>query len=246
MRYAVELELDKPEIPLDYHRSILSYLKFAFEQYEEGRFFEEYYGVGKKKAITFGVIFNKPNFERDTIVLQSTKIKMILSSHDKKTAFIYFNALLGVKGKKHAIRSGNALTLKGIRMERELKIQQNAALFKLTSALCLRRHEREVNKDRYVSVESKDFYEVLRKTIADQCLDYDDRLEPLVADLRIDAHQLRKTVVTFYGRKIEVSIGEIALFGDPRLLDAIYKMNLGSRRGAGFGLLSYVDQWEVN
>ena len=246
MRYGIELELDKPELPLDYHRSFLSFLKFAFEKYEKGRFFEEYYGVGKKKAVTFGVIFNQPYFGSETIAIQNPQIKMILSSHNKKTAFVYFNALLGVKGQKHNINGGNALTLKGIRMENEMNIHQNAVLFKMTSALCLRQHEYEGNKDRYVSVDSKDFYDVLRKSILEQCQDYDDRLGPFVPELKIDAHRLRKTVVAFYGQKIEVSIGEIGFIGNPRLLDAIAKMNLGSRRSAGFGLLTYIDQWEVN
>lgn len=246
MRYIIELELDKPEVPLDYHRIFLSFLKFALKKYEGGKFFEEYYGVGKKKAITFGVIFNEPHFSKEIITLQNPQIKMILASHDQKTAFVYFNALLEAKGAKHNIGAGNTMMLKRIRMDKEVDIYQNAVLFKMTSALCLRQHEREGNIDRYVSVESKDFYDVLRNSISEECQEYDRRLVSFIPELKIDAHRLRKTVVSFYGQKMEVSIGNLAFMGNPLLLDGIAKMNLGSRRGAGFGLLTYIDQWEVN
>lgn len=43
MRLELQMELLKPEIDIDYRRIIISYLKFALEHCEGGRFFEKFY-----------------------------------------------------------------------------------------------------------------------------------------------------------------------------------------------------------
>ena len=43
MRLELQMELLKPELDIDYRRIIISYLKFALEHCEGGRFFEKFY-----------------------------------------------------------------------------------------------------------------------------------------------------------------------------------------------------------
>ena len=69
MRLELQMELLKPEIDIDYRRIIISYLKFALEHCEGGRFFEKFYKNRDNivKDYCFSTVFSKPRFTKEKI-----------------------------------------------------------------------------------------------------------------------------------------------------------------------------------
>lgn len=137
------------------------------------------------------------------------------------------------------------MTVEQVKLQEQQLITGNAVRFKIVSPICLREHQREGNVDRYTSIASTDFAGLLRESIRKELTKYDERLLPLMDDLKIDTRGCKKTVVVHYNHPIEVTIGEIGFYGQPQLLQAIALLQLGSRKGAGFGLIRILEQWEM-
>ena len=243
MRYIINFKLKESKLPVDYHSIFVSFFKQCLSQHMDGEFFEEYYGIGRTKDICWSVRLDSPSIGGKIITLGSTNLEMTFVSPDPKAALVYFNACNDYKNKSHPLPLGNSLTLVNIKPQREISINKNAMLIKFYSPLCLRVHNKEGNKDEYYSVKSPNFKEVLKDSIKRQC---SKKLIPFVDEIMMDTRKLRKTVVPIYGQRIEVSLGEIVLIGEPKLLDDIVKRSIGSRKPSGFGLVTCLEQWEVS
>lgn len=243
MRYIINFKLKEPKLPVDYHSIFVSFFKHCLEEHMDGIFFEEYYGVGKKKDICWSVRLLSPVIGESVITLGSTDLEMTFVSPDIKTALVYLNACNDFKGKTHPLPLGNSLSIVSIKLQSERTINKNAMLIKFYSPLCLRVHKKEGNADEYYSVSSENFKEVLKDSIRRQC---SEELIPFADKVMMDTRRLRKIVVPIYGQKIEVTIGEMILIGEPRLLDDIVKRSIGSRKASGFGLVTCLEQWEVS
>lgn len=76
MRLELQMELLKPEIDIDYRRIIISYLKFALEHCEGGRFFEKFYKNRDNivKDYCFSTVFSKPRFTKEKIYFDKNEI----------------------------------------------------------------------------------------------------------------------------------------------------------------------------
>ena len=61
-----------------------------------------------------------------------------------------------------------------------------------------------------------------------------------VNGIKIKPINARKTVVKFYEKNIESSIGEFLLEGSPELLQLLYDCGIGSKRSSGFGLFEVI------
>lgn len=245
MRYELKFTIEQPALPLDYRSGFISFFKFALSHYEGGRFYNDFYEPGVNKGISFAVLFRKPSFTEGRVTLGSRRIRVILAIPDKKTAFIFLNALLHIRGKGHPISAVNKLKLHAICPVEEKMVRGNIGVYQIVSPLCLRLHDRKTNQDAYVSCRHKNFSAVLLKSLRGQIADYDHRLVPLMETLQVNTAGCQKTVVTHYGCQIEVTIGHIAFMGAPELLSVIEKVNLGSRKNAGFGLVKLVDEGGV-
>ena len=75
MRLELQMSLLKPQIDTDYRRIVISYLKFALEHCEEGRFFEKFYkkGIILTKIILFLQSFINLNLRKKKSILIKTK-----------------------------------------------------------------------------------------------------------------------------------------------------------------------------
>ena len=80
MRLELQMELLKPEIDIDYRRIIISYLKFALEHCEGGRFFEKFYKNRDNivKDYCFSTVFSKPRFTKEKIYFDNKKVSSTL------------------------------------------------------------------------------------------------------------------------------------------------------------------------
>lgn len=237
MRYEILLRLDKPELDIEYRSKILSLFKSILTNYQEGRFFSEFYDKGStNKGICFAVQFVDPVFYKEKITLASTTLKLTIAVEQQRTAFIFLNAFLNMRNKTHPISTDNAVIIESIRPIEERIVHGDMAVYHFLSPLCLRLHERSGNKDTYISCKHDNFVSVLIENIRSQVPTYNVGLLSSLNTLQVEASQCKKTVVKHYGCSIEVTIGTIVFQGDTPLLNYIGKMNLGSRKSAGFGL----------
>ena len=93
MRLELQMELLKPEIDIDYRRIIISYLKFALEHCEGGRFFEKFYKNRDNivKDYCFSTVFSKPRFTKEKIYFDKNDqiLSEILISIEKRALQVY-------------------------------------------------------------------------------------------------------------------------------------------------------------
>ena len=100
MRLELQMELLKPEIDIDYRRIIISYLKFALEHCEGGRFFEKFYKNRDNivKDYCFSTVFSKPRFTKEKIYFDKNEMKIIFSCSDRnRTGLIFQTAFLSIR-----------------------------------------------------------------------------------------------------------------------------------------------------
>lgn len=245
MRVKCNGVLKNPELPKDYHAIMISLLKKALSEYENGRYYDMFYGGKQDKQFTFAVRIPKQSkFSRDKIELSDVHISLTISTADVRAGIILTNAFLKMKGYKHPLPMGNTLTIEGLYPVEEPFVTGSQIAVRFLSPLCVREHIEKT--DTYYTVEDSDFQEQFRR-----CVQY--QLRNIMPDLPDDCIscipvEMRKTKVLYYRQYIPVSIGTAVLCGSPELLQYLAQNGIGSRRGGGFGLfqvLSQLDDKEV-
>lgn len=244
MRFLLKITLDRKSLPIDYRRKVMSYFKTALKGHEAGKYYPTFYGETGEKGFSFGVILPRACFKQEIVELSDNKINIIFATPNNGHGVAFFNCFLNLKNKSITV-GDNEFTLTDICLARERLINKNAADFKITSPICLRCHKREGNKDFYVSVSARDFVAVLKEDIRRQLGQYKPSLTQYVDALEVNTDLCKKTVVRHYNQYIEATVGVIGFRGEAILLNAIQQMNLGHRKGAGFGLLTLMTQEEV-
>ncbi|MDO5037391.1 MAG: CRISPR-associated endoribonuclease Cas6 [Tissierellia bacterium] len=237
MKYIARFSLKDPLLPSDYRPIFVSFFKKALSDHMEGYFYEDFYGEGaKKKDLCWSLRLGQPKFEGRQIRLGQKDMDMTLKFQGPKAASLYFTALLKMKGKDFPIGLGNTMVLKSLRLVPEKDILGDVALFKILSPLCLRKHDRTTNKDRYLTVEEEDFEVVFKEKLREERPDLDQEIQDLV----LDFSKLKKIVVPAYKIPIDCSLGTFLAQGDKALLNHIQHGGLGSRRASGFGLVENI------
>lgn len=104
----------------------------------------------------------------------------------------------------------------------------------MQSPLCLREHNKENNRDKYISVANELFAEKAQQILKEQLLieKFSEKLADKVSIVPVNA---KKTVVYHYGCAIECSIGEFVINADKSIINYFLKFGIGSRKSSGFG-----------
>ena len=139
------------------------------------------------------------------------------------------------------IGNDNTMCLKNIKMVRESSVNNDFAVFKILSPICLKRHTGVNSRDWYVSIGDKDFAMEIQKKLVEEMPYYEEKID----NLMFNFDDLKKIVVRAYGLKIPVTIGTFVVQGDSRILNHILKNGIGSKRNSGFGLIEVITQKEV-
>ena len=236
MRYKLEFELENEEIPIQYRKSILSFIKLSLSENNQ-EYYEKYYKNKDCiiKPYTFGTIFQSPQFKKDTINLKNKKFDLIISIADYNTAIIFYNAFNKQKNQKFSLNK-NSMKLKNIELILEKKVQEEN-IIKFISPLVVR--ERENRKDFYHSYESEKFMQILKTNIKEQLKI--TNINPAKADtIKLEAVKAKKAIIQFYEKKIETSLGTFKIKGDKELIEYLYKSGMGSKHSSGFGMFEII------
>lgn len=223
MRYKLYFDLENEIISIQYRKSILSFIKKSLENYDEQEY-KEYYNERDNiiKPYTFAVFFRDSKFEGDNIIVKSKILELNISINNYKTGAVLYNAFNHQKNKKFSLNQ-NSMVLKNIILLPEKNIESNRIDIKFLSPLVVR--QRDDNKDYYHSYQSENFIEVLKLNIKSQ-LQKENLSEQLLEDFNILPIKPKKTVVKFYEKQIEVSLGNFQMQGNKELLEFLYKTGI--------------------
>jgi len=96
MRFKMFFELENNQISREYKKSIISYIKYSIQNYDENLYQEIYQG-NNKKSFTFGVILPEPQFTEDRVILKSNQFSIIFSAYNYLCSLHVYNAFLRTK-----------------------------------------------------------------------------------------------------------------------------------------------------
>lgn len=237
MRIKLYFTLENEKIPIDYRRSIISFIKKSLSEYSEKEF-KKYYNQKDNiiKPYAFSIFFRQPQIKEQEIIIEDKRFEMNITAADYGTAITLYNSFNHQKNKKFSIHK-NSLTLQKIVLIPEKEIKENKIIIKFQSPLCTRK--REQNKDYYYSYEKEKFEETLKTNIKEQ-LKITKIPEESVETLKIIPIKAKKTIIKFYEKQIECSTGTFQLEGEIELLNYLYKTGIGSKHSAGFGMFQII------
>lgn len=240
MRFKIELELKNEHLPLDYRPAVISLFKHSLTTYENGKYFSDYYEIGKVKPFTFAVGIPSSTFTKEMILVPNKKINITFSTSDIGTGIVFFNALLMQKNKSYPLAYENLMIIKNILIEKEFPITTNTIDVTFKSPLCVREHNKENNKDIYYSYGKKGFNEALNKVLELQIANSNILTTSILEGFSIIPISCKKTVVRHHSQFVEVTVGMFRLTGNIALLNYLYTSGVASRKSSGFGLIEIV------
>lgn len=241
MRLLLEFQLEENIIPLEYRKFFLHFIKDSLSDANGGKYYKQFYNGTDAKNYTFAIFFDKPQFQKDEILLQSKRVKMLFSTSEKSTGLIFYTSFLEQKKKKYNLEKRNTIQLLSVRNLREPEIGANQILVKTNAPLVVRKHTKEENKDYYYSFEKEEFLQEANQSIVRQLLraGFSDII---VESVKIQPVKCRKVIVTHYGCKIETTVGTFLLEGNKSVLSYFIQAGIGARKSEGFGMLELMAQ----
>lgn len=236
MRFKIICEVSTNVIPIDYHRKILSMIKRGLELTDEEKY-QELYGLNKLKEFTFSVYLGRAKFQKDIIELDANRFILNLSTANTELAFYLYNALTALKFKKMKWGSDLTVSIQSISRIPQPIIKDSTIFLKTLSPIVCRDHNKETNKDWYYSFEAPEFLEILKRNMVSTLVPIlGDYIRYDIEELELTPVRMKKTVVRFYERQVECSIGQFSLTGKPYLLNYLVQSGIGSLTGSGFGM----------
>lgn len=126
IQLSLEFQLEKPQLPLEYERLMVSFLKAASRNYSEDMF-ERLYNKEHSiiKSFTFSTYLPGAVFKGDTIFLRDNRFKVFFTDADMGQIIEWFNAFQLMRYKQYPV-SGNSMKLISIRSNNR---NENCKLF---------------------------------------------------------------------------------------------------------------------
>ena len=202
MRLKLNFDLENEFLPIQYRKSVMSFIKLSLSEYDE-QYYKKYYNDKDTimKPYTFAMFFRSPKFENDRIIVKDKRLVLNISIADYETSVILYNAFNHQKNKKFSLDK-NSWILKNINMSLDRKIDTEEITIKFMSPLVVR--SRLENKDYYYSYNDEEFKDILKINIKQQ-LKITDIPINLVDSFDIVAINFKKIIVKFYEKKIETT-----------------------------------------
>ena len=237
MRLKLNLDLENENLPIQYRKSVISFIKLSLNEYDE-KYYKKFYNEKDNiiKPFTFSVFFKSPQFKEDEIIIKNKRIELNISIADYETSIVIYNAFNHQKNKKFSLNK-NSWTLKNINMMMEKEIISEEITIKFMSPLVVR--SRENRKDYYYSFNDDKFLDTLKMNIKEK-LKITDIPKEKVDKFKIETVSAKKVIVKFYEKKIETSTGIFKIYGDKKLLEYLYKAGMGSKHSSGFGMFQII------
>ena len=237
LQFILEFHLEKPQMPLEFDRLMVSFLKGASRNYSEDMF-ERLYDKSKSviKTYTYSMYLPGARFMKETVELSENRFRMFFSDADMGQMVHWFNAFNLFRFKTYPMNN-NSMKLVSIRTQNRKEIEDSEIVVRMQSPLIARRHNAEDNMDTYYTYDNTEFSDVLRENAQ-------TFLDKLNINISTEGFQVipikgRKVVTNCIGRKVDGNIGIYKICGCPELLNVMYQAGSGVRRSEGHG------KWEI-
>lgn len=244
MRIELYFELEKNIIPSDNRAIFVSFLKKTLKECNQGKYYECCFNGTDRKDYCFVPVFDKPKYEKDKIILDSHRLKMIFSANDKSKIGQIFNfAFIQMKHKKFPLPNGNSMVLKKIANVQEEQITSDKVIFRTVpgGGLVVREHFRETNKDHYYTINDKGFEEQAVESLKRRAI-WAGFSENETENIKIKVISGKKVVTRIYRQFIDISTGFFLIEAKPEILQYFYQVGIGAKSAMGYGMLQVVQQ----
>ena len=236
----LEFLLENSVFPIDYRKYMLSYSKNALSQKGFEKFYQEYFGENKIKPYTFSVYLPDADFKKDAAIIPGKKIAMIFSTDDKRTDFIFTNAFIGQLNKTFNLGI-NKMTLNHIEHRAPKIIKSSSCIARSISPIVVREHDRETNKDHFVTIKDANFVSKLNIYVKNQ-LRMIGFKEKDVEAFSVTPLQCKSTGAVHYGCYVFGTVGLYKLEGPSKILQYLVNSGMGSLSSCGFGTLDLIEE----
>ena len=158
---------------------------------------------------------------------------------------IFQTAFLSIQHMEFPLANGNHMILRKIIQKKEVLITEPVVYFQtmLGNGLCVREHNRETNRDIFITCEDKEFPEKAEMIIKNQ-LQMAGFYKKQYEDIKVEPVDCKKIVVKHYGIFIDLTVGVLKISGDMNALQYLYQSGAGSHHATGFGCLNVIRQGE--
>lgn len=241
MKFELQIALKKNEIPIEYRKSILSLIKMALTNANDGIYFKDFFDGSKSKDYTFSVKLNNPNFKEKSIELGNEQITIMFSTYNKKSGYILFTAFSEQIGKKFPLANENFMIIDRVRLIKQKEAKEKEALVKFLSPLVVREHNNQSNKDWYYAVGDDEFVPKLTEIMRNQLLIAGIGTEA-TQKIEVEVVMMKKVIVKHYNCNIQSSLGFLKIKGSSSIINYFIKSGIGSRRSAGFGMPELISE----
>lgn len=239
MRLVLEFTLKDQNMPLEYRKVFMHFIKSCLTNANEGKYYDSFYEEAKSKNFTFSMFFDNPQYTKEKVILSSKRVKVIFSVLDKMEGYIFYSGFLEKKNTKVLLEDDNFMILNKVTKISEPEVHNNKMLIKMNSPLLARKHNRESNRDEYFYYEQEEFIQELEYNLRLQ-LTRQGFQDVLISGLMVIPVKCRKVVVTHYGCKFAGSLGNFLIEGDAVILNYLLKSGFGSRHSEGFGMAEFL------
>lgn len=243
MRFKLDFDADKSELPIEYRKLVLSYIKNALSKSSNGDLLDRYYTNTQTKDFTWTLIVNKPVFEVGKMKFEYSRFSIIFSTDDRKqTGFLLMIAFLNQKYVRYPVGDNNFITLKNVQQLKQKEIKGTTCRFITMpgSSIVVREHDKASNRDKYYSCEDDNYRLKLEASLRYQAESGGFPSE-LVSDIKVDHISGHKVVIRNYGIYLDATIGGFVLSANERILQFFYQNGICSRRSMGFGMVDIVE-----
>ncbi len=241
MKLVLEFATEKNKIPIEYRVAFMHFLKSCINNANGGKYYDNYYEESKSKNFSFAIFFDNPKFREKEIELSSNRVKMLFTTSEELTGYIFYSSFLEKKHKRIILPDENSMVLRSIIKIKDPVVKNNKAIIKMNSPLVIRNHNKETNSDYYYSCSHRNFTEEALKVIINQLKREGFRGEYLDG-VQILPIKCRKVVIKHYDCFIEASVGIFILEGNPAVLNYLIQAGIGSRKSEGFGMMELLTE----
>ena len=229
----LEFELENAELPIDYDKVILSFMKAAIENFSPD-LFDRLYNKRESVIKTYCWTCYLPHaqFTSDTIKLGANKFMLTFSDIDMGELLIFFNAFSLMKHKIFHMNR-NSMKLLSVKTRKLQTIKETELIVKMQSSLIARKHNSDDNTDVYYTFDEPEFSDILKENL--KIFLQRINIECDTSDFSIVPLKGKKVVTRTMGQFVDGNIGIYKITGNLRLLEILYAAGIGTRRSAGHG-----------
>lgn len=232
MRFSIFYSLSDKFLPIDYRRGFLSLMKKAIEESTKPTLKTIFYSEHKLKPFTFSVYFPSLGKEKHNGTLPvGDKAIVNFSTSSLELATHLYNGFLKVK---EFPLFQNSLKFEKIQMRQNVNIHSNTVTFKTISPILINNIG---SSEWYILPGEEGFLDGLNFSVSEMAKAFLDRTE---FDLEFKPKFIKRKILRHYNMHMSSFTGVFEIKSDTEILQMIYDIGLGVRRGQGFGMLEVI------